>query len=202
MFCVCGRDLRSRSHQPVSTLMQHLLILDLDESLVFSAENPSDPKFDFRLSSYEVVKRPFLDEFVNRVFEWFDIAIWTAATEDYAQAMIRELIPYPHLLKFVWSRRRCTLRYDYERKEYYWLKDLKKVKRLGYKLEKVLIIEDEPRSMQRSYGNLILTHPFDGNPGDNELQTLTQYLEWIRGIANVRTVDKRYWRRFRKEKLA
>lgn len=178
-----------------------LLILDIDEALVFSEENPLAPNFDFKLFTYNVVKRPFLDEFIQCVFEWFDVAVWTAATEDYAQTMIQYLMPNQEL-KFVWSRRRCTFKYDYERGDYYWIKDLKKVKRLGYNLERVLVIEDEVRSLQRSFGNLILTKSFDGNSSDDDLNLLIHYLDWIRRESDVRKIEKRYWRSFGKRKLS
>ena len=45
---------------------------------------------------------------------------------------------------FVWSRTRCTPRFDYERWEKLYLKDLKKVKRRGYDLDRVLIVDDSP----------------------------------------------------------
>ena len=184
------------SQTQANSLTRHLLILDIDESLVHSADNPLDPNFDFRLSSYQVVKRPFLDEFMVNIFRWFNIALWTAATEDYAQEMVQRIIPNSHQLKFMWSRQRCTLKRDCDKDDYYWIKDLKKVKRLGYNLDMVLVIEDEPRSMQRSYGNIIIIRPFDGDPRDEELQILTQYLEWIRKVENVREIEKRNWRNF------
>lgn len=180
----------------MTTTDKHLLILDIDESLVYSSENPLDPNFNFRLDSYSVIKRPYLDKFINQIFQWFDVAIWTAATDDYAQEIIQQVFPRDRKLEFVWSRNRCALRYDYEIGDYYWIKDLKKVKRMGYNLEKVLIIEDEPRAIQRSYGNLILTSAYNGKPEDKELQTLLNFLEWISKVENVRKVEKRYWRSF------
>lgn len=176
---------------------KHLLILDIDESLVYSSENPLDPNFNFRLDSYKVVKRPYLDKFISQIFQWFDVAIWTAATDDYAQEIIQQVFPSSQKLEFVWSRKRCALRYDYEKGDYFWIKDLKKVKRIGYNLEKVLIIEDESRAIQRSYGNLILTSAYDGNPEDKELQILLNFLEWISKVENVRKIEKRHWRSFR-----
>ena len=178
-----------------------LLILDIDEALVHSDESPLDPNFDFRLFTYNVVKRPYLDEFIYCAFEYFDVAIWTAATDDYAQIMIEYLFPKYQELKFVWSRKRCLLKFDYERGDYFWIKDLKKIKKLGYNLEKVLVIEDEMRSMQRSFGNLILMKPFDGNTADDEFQLLIPYLEWISRQDNVRTIEKRFWRSFGKDRL-
>ncbi len=169
--------------------------------MVYSADRPLDPNFDFQADLYYVIKRPFLNEFIKSAFSWFDVAIWTAATDDYAQIMAQRLMPNPDSLKFIWTRKRCTSKHDYEIGDQYWIKDLKKVRRLGYKLERILVVEDERRTMQRSYGNLILVRSFQGDKKDNELQLLIQYLDWIRHQDNVRKIEKRYWREIAKNEM-
>lgn len=177
-------------------MSKHLLILDLDEVLVYSTEDTSVPLYDFEISRYRVCKRPYVDEFLDAVFEMFETAIWTSATEDYAKEMVNQLFPNPTKLKFLWSRKRCTLRFDPTMGEHYWVKDLKKVKRRGFKLEEVLVLEDNPRTMERSYGNLIEIRPFLGGQFDRELKDLIEYLNWISAVENVRVIEKRAWRSF------
>ena len=43
-----------------------LLILDIDETLVFATEGEIDHSSDFHFSKFSVRKRPFLDEFLAR----------------------------------------------------------------------------------------------------------------------------------------
>lgn len=178
-----------------------LLVLDIDEVLVYAADRPLDPNFDFQVFLFYIIKRPFLNEFIESVFNWFNVAIWTAGSDDYAQVMAQRLIPKAADLKFIWSRKRCTPKHDYEIGDQYWVKDLKKVRRLGYNPERVLVIEDERRTMQRSFGNLILVRSFQGDKKDNELQLLIKYLDWIRDQENVRKIEKRYWREIVKNKV-
>jgi hypothetical protein len=44
------------------------------------------------------------------------------------------IIPAPNIIEFAWNREKCTRKYDLESHEYYWIKDLKKVKNKSYTL--------------------------------------------------------------------
>jgi RNA polymerase II subunit A small phosphatase-like protein len=52
-----------------------LLILDVDESLVFATEVPVRDGHDFECGGYTVYCRPLLDEFLQRVQEHFKLAV-------------------------------------------------------------------------------------------------------------------------------
>ena len=121
---------------------KHLLILDLDETLIYSAETALDRVYDFRVGQFFVYRRPFLTEFLAAAFEWFDVAVWSSANAPYVHTVVGRLFPQPDALRFVWACDRCTQRFDAEELTNYWIKDLKKVKRLGYSLERVLMIDD------------------------------------------------------------
>ena len=64
-----------------------------------------------------------------------------------------------------------------------YVKDLKKVKRLGYRLERVLIADDTPRKVRRHYGNAVYVPPFFGDPEDGTLPRLAGYLISLRDVA-------------------
>ncbi len=81
-----------------------------------------------------------------------------------------------------------------ETQETIYVKDLKKVKRLGYLLERVLFIDDTPDKMARNYGNAIYVSPFEGDDKDNELEVLLKYLLAIQFEPDYRNVEKRGWR--------
>mmetsp|Transcript_25400 Transcript_25400/g.61179 ORF Transcript_25400/g.61179 Transcript_25400/m.61179 type:complete len:241 (+) Transcript_25400:103-825(+) len=55
-------------------------------------------------------------------------------------------------LDFVWTAERVTRRYDPFLYTHYDVKDLRKVKRRGYALERVLIVDDTKRKAERNYG--------------------------------------------------
>lgn len=170
-----------------------LLILDLDETLLFATEAKLGRTEDFRVIDYFVYKRPNLDRFVEFAFRHFRVAVWTSSDPDYAQEVIQQIFHPSEQLEFVWARERCTLRFDLESRRYYWIKDLKKVRRLGQPLESVLVIDDSPEKLERSYGNYIRISPFEGDPADCELRKLEAYLVWLKTIPNVRSIDKRNW---------
>ena len=60
-----------------------LLILDVDESLLFATEAPMRDGHDFECGDYAVFCRPLLDEFLQRVRAHFKLAVWSSASADY-----------------------------------------------------------------------------------------------------------------------
>lgn len=171
-----------------------LLILDLDECLIYGSETVLHREADFRVGPYHVYRRPGLAAFVAGVAGTFDVAVWSSATSDYVGEIAAEILPDGFEWKFVWARDRCTPRMNGEAMETVYVKDLKKVKRLGYSLERVLFIDDTPGKMARNYGNAVYVTPFEGNEQDKELEWLLKYLHSISHEPNFRAVEKRGWR--------
>lgn len=172
-----------------------LLILDLDETLVWASRDEPDAGYHFRTARYYVTKRPHLEPFLAQAFAWFDVAVWTSSGERYATTVIDRVFHDAPRLVFAWSSRRCTRRFDADTGELYWLKDLKKVKRIGFPLGRTLMIDDSPEKLERNYGNHLCVLPFEGDPADRELLDLLPYLDWIRTQDDFRTIEKRDWRR-------
>ena len=171
-----------------------LLILDLDETLIHATMRPLDRAPNFKVWGYHVYKRPHVDEFVRHCLQHFRVAVWTTASNDYAAYIVGRIFSDPSRLEFLWSRDRCTVRRSLETGEYYWIKNLHKVERIDYALERVLVVDDSADKHVLNYGNLIQVAPFVGDPNDNELKLLWPYLETFKHIENVRTVEKRGWK--------
>jgi RNA polymerase II subunit A small phosphatase-like protein len=171
-----------------------LLILDIDETLVYATREPQGPNCDFRLEEYFVTKRPCLEEFLDRIFRRYLVAVWTSASSSYAAQMVTHIFPDPTRLQFVWDRSRCTIRRELESNDFYIIKDLKKVKRRGFKLERVLMIDDTPRKPCRNFGNHLALTVFEGDTADRELPSVLPYLNWLSGQENFRVIEKRRWR--------
>lgn len=171
-----------------------LLILDIDESLIHAAEQPLARMHDFMVGPYHVYQRPRLHDFLLGCAQAFDLAFWSSGTTDYVDAIVGEILPAGIEPRFVWARPRCVRRFDYERFEEIFLKDLRKLKRQRYSLSRVLIVDDEPMKLSRNYGNAIYIRPFTAQPDDNELERLLPYLLSLRDVADVRRVEKRGWR--------
>lgn len=171
-----------------------LLILDLDETLVFATEEILERPQDFIVGEYFVYKRPFLKEFIEFCLGNFEVAVWTSSTHNYAIKIVEEVFPNPNILKFFWSRLRCTIRYDAELQETYFEKIMSKVRKRKFDLAKVIVVDDSPEKWRNSYGNLVRVKPYFGETNDNELQTLIVYLERLKAAENIRQIEKRMWK--------
>ena len=170
-----------------------LLVLDLDETLVHVRRRPLAHAPDFEAFSLPVYVRPFAREFLQACSAEFRLAVWTSSSRDYAEMVVGRLFD-GIALEFVWAHERCTARFDPETHEVYWVKNLKKVKSRGFDLRRTLMLDDTPRKLERSYGNHIRVAPFEGDPRDDELPALLEYLRRFRGLEDVRPPEKRGWR--------
>ena len=157
---------------------------------------------DFEVGPYVVYRRPGVDAFIRGMHAHFELAVWTSSTRLYADAVVAELFPVDIVPVFAWSRERCTRRFDPDAHDFEWTKNLDKVKRRGYPLERVLMLDDTPKKLARHYGNLVRLLPFEGDPDDVELFALIEYLPTLADASNVRSIEKRDWRKARKATAA
>ncbi|MEL8054775.1 MAG: HAD family hydrolase [Pseudomonadota bacterium] len=180
-----------------------LLILDLDETLIHGTYTELDRQAEFMVGDIHVYKRPFLHEFLSGCAEYFTLAIWSSASDNYVREIAREIAIQDTDWAFVWGRSRATLprRVDpntgmstFYSPDSVYEKPLSKVARKGWKLERILIVDDTPQKARRNYGNAIYPKPFEGDLSDNELPKLLEYLKSLKDSKNVRRVEKRFWR--------
>jgi Dullard-like phosphatase family protein len=171
-----------------------LLILDLDETLIYATAEPLIRNHDFMIDRYHVYVRPHVSHFLEACLNLFTVGIWTSATADYAEEAINHIFGNPSRLAFVWSRERCTRRLDTESQEIHFVKNLKKVRQLGFSLDQVVIVDNDPHTFADNYGNGIPIIAFHGAPDDDELPRLLKYLEYLASVENIRKVEKRGWR--------
>jgi len=173
-----------------------LLVLDLDETLVHTVEEPlAGLEPDLYVGEYLVYKRPHVDTFLTRASLLYNLAIWSKFGTGYVVPTVRELLkPHPAPL-FVWSFPRCTRRFNHDDHAVYHIKDLKKVRKQGFSKERTLIVNDDPRNAERSFGIAIPIEPFNGEKDDRKLLHLADYLESLAIAPNFRTIEKRYWRK-------
>jgi NLI interacting factor-like phosphatase len=81
-------------------------------------------------------------------------------------------------LAFVWSRERCTWRHHPETREEYWLKNLRKVERLGCDLDRVLMVDDEAHKLEQTTAITPSIAPFTGTSGDSNLPSKRLIVGW------------------------
>ena len=182
--------------------MQQLLVLDLDETLVFASESPLARPADFMANQYHVYRRPHLEAFLESVSKHFRLAVWSSANDAYVERIVKGVFPSDIPLEFVWGRSRATLRRASTEEGFpaeagshlNYRKPLSKLKKLGWRLENILILDDTPAKSAQNYGNAIYPTVWNGDEEDVELQLLARYLPTLSCVENVRTVEKRNWR--------
>ena len=186
-------------------LSSKLVILDLDETLIYATSSPKDRNWSFEVGNYKVYKRPYLEEFLDTLKKHFKVAVWSSAGDTYVEQIVCHIFPKEYKLQFVWGRSKCTPFWDIngieeaghsnERDHYKYCKVLKKVKKIGgASLKEILIVDDTPHKARYNYGNAIYPSPFIGNMEDNELPLLMEYLLTLKEVNNVRTIEKRDWK--------
>lgn len=185
-----------------------LLILDLDETLIHTEILEPDTPWDFyfeifedmggwskkKLYQYWTYKRPHLQYFLDYAFDNFEVAVFTAADEDYATEILSNIGIDIDKLSFFYTSKDCSSKYNTRTMDRYIIKRLKKIVPLGYDLDRVLIVDDKPETADENYGNLISITPFHFNKNDDELLKLVSYLDTIKDEPNLRKIEKRGWR--------
>jgi TFIIF-interacting CTD phosphatase-like protein len=146
-----------------------LLVLDLDETLMFASVFRLPTVADFRLGLAQAVRRPGLDAFLDRCFSLFQVAIWTSATAEYAADALSQLLPANADLAFVWSREKCYRETDHVLGDQYWVKDASLLTETGFALESLLVLDDEPRSWVSHLHRVLPVPKFRGDPEDKVL---------------------------------
>jgi TFIIF-interacting CTD phosphatase-like protein len=174
---------------------EKLLIFDLDETLVLATAKRLAREPDFEVGPYGVYKRPYVDELIAFCAAHFKIAVWTSSTENYAAGVVRQLFAHDEKLELVYARKKCVQRFDPEVQDYFFIKDLRKVKPRGFALTDIIILDDTPQKLMRNYGNLVRVTEWTGDEADRELQHVQALLLDLKAEPNIRAIEKRGWLR-------
>lgn len=155
------------------------LVLDLDETLMHcSAERlPGSPpdlvvRFDDCASVGYVYIRPYARVFLENTAKLFELVIFTASTQPYADQVLAKLDPQRKYIRHRLYRPQCSeIGGGYT-------KDLRL---LGRDLSKTMLVDNSPISLALQLDNGILCESFFGNnPNDTELvETLQLLQQWL-----------------------
>lgn len=177
----------------MESLSDKLIIFDLDETLIHATEIELGMPHHFRVGDYFVYQRPGLEKFLADIAQHFSIGIWSSADDEYVAEMVRQIVPADVDLKIVWGRSRCSLKRDVF-DNYCYEKRLDKLKKRGFRLEQIILVDDSPAKARANYGNALYVREFRGSPEDQELSHLYDYLLSLKSVGNVRSIEKRGWR--------
>ena len=161
------------------------LILDLDETLVHGQNIPFNPPKHQKLlqcklnnidTKIYVKIRPGVKEFLRKMSKLYEIIIFTASVEDYAKLLI-DLIDTKNYFSYKLFREQCSFENNI------YIKDLKK---LGRDLKDVIIIDNSPNSYKYNKENGIPISTWFDDENDRELYNITQILEFLSDVDDVR----------------
>lgn len=163
---------RQPSYLNLEPSRKHLktLILDLDETLIHSmskgGRSSSGHMVEVRLNAaslglggggaggmaqhpilYWVNKRPYCDEFLRRVCKWYNLVVFTASVQEYADPVIDWLESEKKFFSARYYRQHCTFRQGA------YIKDLSSVEP---DLSKVMILDNSPLSYLFHEGILLI----------------------------------------------
>jgi CTD small phosphatase-like protein 2 len=145
---------------------KYTLVLDLDETLIHFKPNP------FNESSGKIMIRPFLYDFLRSVKKYYELVIFTAATEDYANPIINAIEKDEKFFDHRLYRIHTTI-VDND-----FVKDLSK---LGRDLNRTIIVDNMKQNYKNQPDNGITIRPFWGK--DVEDTALVDLLDILKKIA-------------------
>jgi RNA polymerase II subunit A small phosphatase-like protein len=181
--------------------MKKLLILDLDNTLIYSSVEKVPCDFIIKLSDQEtfyVKKRPGLDHFLQQVYSHFILAVFTAACEDYAHE-ICNVIFSDYKLLFIWNYVHCNIKHEfgYFDSRQIILKKLDKVFKctfnfndeiLQFDKHNTIIIDDKPETALDNHENFVRISPYYDEIGEPD--TFSQIINKLHEINKSTCVRK------------
>lgn len=187
--------------EPMPLKHQKTLILDLDETLIHSMSKggrmSTGHMVEVRLNTtlvgaggetsigpqhpilYYVHKRPFCDDFLRRVCKWFNLVVFTASVQEYADPVIDWLEQERKFFSGRYYRQHCTYRQGA------FIKDLSSVEP---DLSKVMILDNSPLSYMFHQDNAIPIQGWISDPTDSDLLHLVPFLEGLQYVSDVRAL--------------
>ncbi|ELR06071.1 hypothetical protein GMDG_07782 [Pseudogymnoascus destructans 20631-21] len=179
---------------------QKTLILDLDETLIHSMAKggrmSTGHMVEVKLNTfvaasgvpiagpqhpilYYVHKRPHCDDFLRRVCKWYNLVIFTASVQEYADPVIDWLEQERKFFSGRLYRQHCTFRHGA------FIKDLSSVEP---DLSRVMILDNSPLSYMFHQDNAIPIEGWINDPTDNDLLHLVPLLEGLQHVTDVRAL--------------
>ena len=185
------------------------LVLDLDETLIHSFFKPvegadiiikiPDEVTDHEGNKYAltndiyVFKRPGVDMFLKRLSRYYELVIFTASIDKYANPVI-DALDKNRLCKYRLYREHCTCMYNEQiSPKNTFLKNVfvKDLKKLGRRMEDILILDNSPIAYLFQKQNALPIKTWLDDRNDIELYKYLRPLEYLAKVDDVRDVISR-----------
>ena len=170
------------------------IIFDLDETLVHCNESPDMPcdvmlKINFGKGcelDAGINVRPHLRECLKELAQHFELMVFTASHESYANCVVDHIDPNHEFIQHRLSREQCFLTNDG-----IFIKDLRVI---GNRiLDEVLIVDNAAYSFGFQLDNGVPILPFYNDKNDQELVKLKDYLINLKDCPDIRKKNKEYF---------
>ncbi|KAM3133252.1 hypothetical protein pb186bvf_014680 [Paramecium bursaria] len=145
----------------------YTLVIDLDETLVHFSDDGKQKS---------ILIRPYVDLFINEMANYYELVIFTAGLQQYADWVVDQLDPL-RLIKYRLYRHHTIQR------ENNLIKDLNK---LGRPLNKTIIIDNTPQNFLLQPQNGISIKTWTSDPRDEALKELIPVLIELSKVKDVR----------------
>jgi RNA polymerase II subunit A small phosphatase-like protein len=159
------------------------LVLDLDETLVHSSFKPvPNPDYvipveiDGAVTDVYVLKRPWVDYFMERAGERWEVVVFTASLAKYADPLLDLLDKKAGVIRHRLFRESC---YPFQGN---YVKDLTS---LGREMTRCVIVDNSPHSYAFQPQNALPVASFIDDPRDNDLLDLLPYLDELAEAKDV-----------------
>ncbi|XP_034947953.1 carboxy-terminal domain RNA polymerase II polypeptide A small phosphatase 1 [Chelonus insularis] len=161
------------------------MVIDLDETLVHSSFKPINNadfvvpvEIDGTVHQVYVLKRPYVDEFLQRMGELYECILFTASLAKYADP-VADLLDRWGVFRARLFRDSCV----FHRGNY--VKDLNK---LGRDLQQIIIVDNSPASYMFHPDNAVPVASWFDDMTDSELLDLIPFFEKLSNVDNIYTV--------------
>ena len=195
------KDLKLSNKQSLFQKNKKLLILDIDETLVHSdldfTLKEKVKKYDaiLHFNSEEeknipipLIIRPGLEKFLDYAVEEFDLVVFTASDQQYADAIIDYIERDKKYFKMRLYRNHCIFI-----EPGLYIKDLRIFSDVK-NLEDIIILDNSLFSFANQLNNGILITSFFWDMNDTFLENVKCYLEYIKNEKDIRVMNKESFR--------
>lgn len=172
---------------------EYTLVLDLDETLIHFVSAEDNDEADKQClaeledgeNDFFYLLRPFCNKFVSELSKFYEVVIFTAAMQDYADWIIKESIdPLGKLVKHCLYRQHCgveaVVKQEGEEHLPDTIRSIKDMRLLGRDIRKVIIIDNlKENFMSTCPNNGIEIESWYDDLDDKELKKLLPFLKAI-----------------------
>lgn len=153
------------------------ILLDLDETLIHSEERKPGVEYDMnlelknpdgRVEHIGVMIRPYCYEFLERMSQKFELVVFTAAKQEYAEKVVKNLDPHNKMISGSLFRQNCSKAHQFH------IKDFRVIG--NRKPQNMILVDNLLYSFAANFENGIPIKPYTNGKDDWELMYLADTL--------------------------